>query len=88
MGVVFSLIPGLDMPKIPFISDLFKGDDKPMDPKYLIGNIVSILCSMLVVYGVMNMPFKTPPMLAMACLCCSCCSSSTGNVVKDIKKRF
>jgi hypothetical protein len=76
------------IPKIPFISDLFKGDDKPMDPKYLVANIVSILCSMLVVYGVMKMPFKTPPMLAIACCSSSCCSSTTASVVKDLKKRI
>jgi len=87
MGLVFSLIPGLDMPKIPFISDLFKGDDKPMKTEWLAAYICGILCSILVVYGVMKMPFKTPPLMMMACVCSSCCSSSTSRVVSDIKKR-
>ena len=88
MGLVFSLIPGIDMPKIPFISDLFKGNDKPMKTEWLAAYICGILCSMLVVYGVMKMPFKTPPMLAAACMCLSCCSSSTSRVVTDLKKRI
>ena len=87
MGLVFSLIPGIDMPKIPFISDLFKRNDKPMDLQWLASYICSIFCSMLVVYGVMKMPFKTPPLMMMACVCSSCCSSSTSRVVSDIKKR-
>jgi hypothetical protein len=83
-----TMIPGLGLPKIPIISDLFKGDDKPMKIEWLVGYIVSILCSMLVVYGVMKMPFKTPPMLAAACICSSCCSSSTSRVVTDVRKRI
>lgn len=82
------MIPGLGLPKIPFISDLFKRDDKPMKTEWLAAYICGILCSMLVVYGVMKMPFKTPPMLAAACICSSCCSSSTSRVVTDVKKRI
>jgi hypothetical protein len=82
------MIPGLGLPKIPFISDLFKRDDKPMKTEWLAAYICSIFCSMLVVYGVMKMPFKTPPMLAAACICSSCCSSSTSRVVTDVKKRI
>jgi len=83
-----TMIPGLGLPKIPFISDLFKRDDKPMKTEWLAALICGILCSMLVVYGVMKMPFKTPPMLAAACICSSCCSSSTSRVVTDVKKRI
>lgn len=81
------MIPGLDLPKIPFISDLFGGDDKPMKTEWLVGYIVGILCSMLVAYGLINSPVKTPPLMMMACVCSSCCSSSTSRVVSDIKKR-
>lgn len=81
-------IPDLGLPKIPFISDLFGGDDKPMDTKWLAALICGILCSMMVVFGVMNMPFRTPPMIMMACVCSSCCSSSTSRVITDVKKRI
>lgn len=79
------MIPGL--PEIPFVSDLLKSD-KPMKNEWLAAYICGILCSMLVAYGLMRSPFKTPPMLMMACLCSSCCSSSTTRVVADIKTRI
>ena len=83
-----TMIPGLKFPDLPFIPSFMKKSDKPMDTKWLAALICGIFCSMLVVYGVMKMPFKTPPMLAAACICSSCCSSSTSRVVTDVKKRI
>lgn len=65
----------------------FFDDDEPMTNEWLIGYITAILCSMMVIYGFMKMPYKTPPMLLMACVCSSCCSSLTTRVVNDVKKR-
>lgn len=63
------------------------GGDDSSEPKSIpeLGALImSICCSMMVVMGVMKMPFKTPPMLLAACCCSSSCSTSTSALINDI----
>ena len=62
-------------------------DEKPKSIPELSAIVMSICCSMMVVYGVMKMPFKTPPMLLAACCCSSSCSTSTSALLEDILLR-
>lgn len=59
-------------------------DEKPKSMTELGFLVMSICCSMMVVMGVMRMPFQTPPMLLAACFCTCCCSSSTSTLINDI----
>lgn len=56
-----------------------------------ISSLVSLLsCAMCLGmsgYGIMKMPFKTPPMFIAMLVCCCCSSSSMGTAVQDILKK-
>lgn len=60
------------------------GSGEPKSIPQLGGLVMSICCSMMVVAGVMKMPFKTPPMLLVACCCSLSCSTSTSALINDI----
>ena len=60
------------------------GSGKPKPIPQVASLVMSICCSMMVVTGVMKMPFKTPPMLLVACCCSLSCSSSTSTLLNDI----
>lgn len=73
-----TFLPGLDF---------LNSSDEPMGTNSLIFTIVCLLCSMLGIYGIMKMPFKSPPVLVMCALSCCCSSSQTTLLANDIKKR-
>lgn len=63
------------------------GSGEPKSIPQVASLVMSICCSMMVVMGVMKMPFKTPPMLLVACCCSSSCSTSTSALINDILLR-
>lgn len=62
-------------------------DEKPKSIPVLSMTVMSICCSMMVVYSVMKMPYQTPQMLLVACCCSISCSSSTSTLINDILLR-
>ncbi len=72
---------------IPVIGDITP-QEGPLSDKEFGSYIASVLCLTIMMYFIIKMPFKTPPMMLACCCFLSSCSGSTGRVIDESKRRI
>tara|TARA_B100000767_G_scaffold10705_2_gene10421 strand:+ start:2094 stop:2405 length:312 start_codon:yes stop_codon:yes gene_type:complete len=83
MNVVSGLSAG-----IPVIGDITPKTDGPLSDKEFGSYIASVICLIIMIYMIVKMPFKTPPIMLACCCSLSSCSSSTSRIVDESKRRM
>ena len=83
MNVVSGLSAG-----IPVIGDIIPKTDGTLSDKEFGSYIASVVCLIIMIYMIVKMPFKTPPIMLACCCSLSSCSSSTSRIVDESKRRM
>ena len=73
---------------IPVLGDITPKTDGPLNDKEFGSYIASVICLTIMMYMIVKMPFKTPPIMMACCCFLSSCSSSTNRIVDESKRRI